>query len=128
MRHFYFCTLVRIIKFFHLEKRIPQLRQMDARDLRPGRLFYHYGRIIYSLKNPKHHICKYRVVTTDGQTIETESKAQADGYTRCGAMVDEINENTPCHLCDLRREGLPCCVCNMDVYFRKVDEFAQHGC
>ena len=127
MKLFIFRIIVRIIKFFHLERRVPQLRQMDYRCLKPHRLYYHYGRILLSYGNPKRHYFNYKVMQGE-QSYVTSDKDEAMNAQRNGALVDELHHNLPCHLCDIKREGLPCCVCSMNVYFKIVDEFKQHGC
>lgn len=97
--------LIRIARLLKMEERaIPQLNSVPQREVKPGRLYRHYGRIVFTHANPR----KVKVEFVN----EFEGRITEECYyalLKKGRAV-EIRKTSgqACSICALKKLALPC--------------------
>lgn len=95
---------LRVARFFgHPEFICPDLHTIPNGSIRTGRLYEHYGRIMYTRRNPFTVTCKY--TGDDGTPVPSSevSARKANGHN-----IISVYTGKPCNLCACNELGLPC--------------------
>ena len=133
---------------FGTEKQMmPSLLYVDYKDVRPGRLYEWYGRIVRAVRNPEKVTTTYTIYPSKNMSQRAVELicCNADHLNFCdthyattheplgealkqeaGVSVTEETEGKPCEKCCMLVLGLPCPGCDFSVYWEKVAEYKQH--
>lgn len=94
---------MRLIKFFRKENELtPELMSIDENKIKLGRLYMHYGRLLYARKNEEEVEIKYFV---DGK--KCSQLRYQEGVQHNDNVSIEI-KGKPCDKCACSIYGLPC--------------------
>jgi hypothetical protein len=105
MKRSFLNLLIRIIRLLKMEgKLMPELKTLERKDIRVGRLYNHYGRVVYAHPNPEQVNIEYE--NEFGSVIsEQEYNRLADEGKPCN--IRKVSGKA-CSKCDFERLGLPC--------------------
>lgn len=97
--------ILRVVRFLKMEdKLMPELDHVPVKQVRIGRLYQHYGRIVVARRNDRD--VSARFLNAHGSQI-TEEEYYRNLHTHRDWMVTDV-KGRACDKCDFERLGLPC--------------------
>ena len=137
-----------IAHHFGAEKQmIPSLHNINAEDVKLGRPYEWYGRIVKAKRNYLKTVTEYTIIPhdmcqeavdlicmhTDELVVKDTMYTTTNEYLgealkkMAGVTVVEETKNLPCRLCCMQEKGLPCpCNCDFKRYWEMVAEYKQY--
>lgn len=105
MKRSFLNLLIRLIRLLKMEdKLMPELKMQENCTVRTGRLYRHYGRVVFAHKNNNKVEIEYENEYGSGISEEEYNRLLAEGRP---CNIRKVSGQA-CGKCDFERLGLPC--------------------
>lgn len=116
--------LIRVIKLLKMQdKFMPELNSVPVKEIKIGRIYQHYGRIVLTHRHPHPEKCKVTFYNAFGSQITEEKYYELFRAGQTNNRIDASGQ--ACELCDFNRLCLPCRCDFKEGIFRGYYEVIQ---
>lgn len=101
--------IIRLVRFFKAEDTfMPNLRAVPPKNVRTGRIYRYFGRILVSRPHKGASITYFELADS-GEWVQCSLIRYQEVFKLKGPEYVSINtENMPCKNCACQKQGLPC--------------------